>query len=152
MKIDDVDRAIMAEFQRDGRQSNREVARSLDVSEGTVRQRLNKLQRGGVVRFDVVTDAARMGIGFVAFLRAAVVPRHLEPFLDRCVELPDIWYVAALSGRFNAQALICTDTAATASDLVGEKLAKLEGVHEVEIRQVVRQKKHDFTEIVIPKN
>ncbi len=144
-----MDEKIMAAFHEDGRQSNREVARKLDVSEGTIRQRLKKLQEGGAIAFDVVTDTATMGIQFVAFVRAIVEPKHLEAYLQRCTDLKDIWYVAALAGRFNAQALVCAASAQEANDLVNRELGDLEGVHQVEIRQVARQIKHDYLEIVV---
>ncbi|MFT5501012.1 MAG: Lrp/AsnC family transcriptional regulator for asnA, asnC and gidA, partial [Woeseiaceae bacterium] len=105
MKIDAVDEAIMAAFQEDGRQSNREVARKLEVSEGSIRQRLKKLQDGGAIRFDVVTDYAQMGIDFVALFRASVEPRHLERFLKSAGQLPELCYLAAVAGRFNIIAL-----------------------------------------------
>ena len=151
MKIDTVDERIMATFQADGRQSNREVARVLGVSEGTVRQRLRKLQQMGAIRFDVITDAAKMGIHFIAFVRVSVAPRYLEDFLTACAQLDDIWYLAALSGRFNVQALLCTATAGDAARMINAEVETLRGVNEIEIRQVIGQKKQDFHEIVIPK-
>ena len=53
MKIDSTDTAIIKAFQQDGRQSNREVARKLDVSEGMIRQRLKKMIKSGAIRFDM---------------------------------------------------------------------------------------------------
>ncbi|MYE80869.1 MAG: Lrp/AsnC family transcriptional regulator, partial [Gammaproteobacteria bacterium] len=77
MKIDGTDEAIMAVLQRDGRLSNREVARRLEISEGQVRQRLRKLFNGGAIRFDAVTDGRAMGINFVAFVKVSVEPTAL---------------------------------------------------------------------------
>lgn len=151
MKIDALDERIIDAFQHDGRQSNREVARRLGVSEGTVRQRLRKLQAMGAVHFDVVTSAAAVGIEYIAFVRASVAPRHLEAFLSACERIEHIWYLAAISGRFNAQALICTRDAAEAVDIVNGQMASLAGVHEVQIRQVVGQTKHDYLEMVVPR-
>ena len=152
MKVDAVDEAIIAAFQEDGRQSNREIARRLNVSEGTVRQRLKRLTDAGAVEFDVVVDHAQMGIGFVAFVRAAVSPRHLESFLNVCARLPDVFYVAAVAGRFNVLTLICTPTAEDGLRLINGHVEKLKGVSDIEIRQVVGFKKHDFRETVIAKS
>ena len=150
MKIDDVDEAIMAAFQADGRQSNREVARRLGVSEGTVRQRLKKLQDAGAIRFDVVTDPVYMGIDFVAFVRVSVSPRHLETFLAAAARLPDVWYLAAMVGRFNVQAIICTTTAQAAMQMINAEIETLEGVNEVQIRPGVGHCKQDVHEVVVP--
>jgi Lrp/AsnC family transcriptional regulator, regulator for asnA, asnC and gidA len=151
MKIDAVDESIIAAFQEDGRQSNREVARALNVSEGTVRQRLAKLLKAGVVEFDVVVDHRQVEIDFVAYLRISVAPNHLEPFLAACEKLPDIFYLAHVAGRFNVQALICTHTPADALRVINSKIEVLRGVHEIAIRQVVAARKHDFHEMVVVK-
>jgi Lrp/AsnC family transcriptional regulator, regulator for asnA, asnC and gidA len=151
MKLDAVDEAIIAALQQDGRQSNREIARCLNVSEGTVRQRLKKLADAGAVAFDVVVDLTQMGIAFVAFVRAAVSPRHLEAFLDACADQPDIFYVAAVAGRFNVLALICARTAEDGLRLINSRVETLKGVIDIEVRQVVGFKKHDFRETVVAK-
>lgn len=152
MKIDDVDEAIIAAFREDGRQSNREVARRLDLSEGTIRQRLKKLQGGGAVRFDVVSDAAHMGMNFVAYVRASVAPAHLEEMLNRMTELPEIWYAAAAVGRFNVIAVIVTESASRAMETINTGLESLAGINDIDVRPIAEQIKHDFYEIVIPKS
>lgn len=152
MKIDSTDEAIIAVFQEDGRLSNREVARRLDVSEGTVRQRLKKMQDAGAVRFDVVSDNVHMGINFVAFIRASVEPRHLEDFLQAAEAIPDLWYLAAVVGRFNAIALIVSPSAAEAMRIINAEVERLAGVNEIQVRPVVGTVKHDFYEMVVPRH
>jgi Lrp/AsnC family transcriptional regulator for asnA, asnC and gidA len=151
VKIDEVDEAIMAAFRADGRQSNREVARRLDISEGTVRQRLKRLQEAGAIRFDVISDAARMGITFLAYVRASVEPRHLEAFLESTAALPDLWYLAAVVGRYNAIALIASSSASVAMQRINTHIVPLPGVNEIDVRPVVGQIKYDHYEIVIPR-
>ena len=149
MKADAIDEAIIAALQHDGRQSNREIARRLNVSEGTVRQRLKKLTDARAVEFDVVVDLVQMGIGFVAFVRAAVTPRHLESFLNACADRPEVFYVAAVAGRFNVMALICTPTAEDGLRVINAHVDGQKGIIDIEIRQVVGFKKHDYRETVI---
>lgn len=151
MKIDGMDEAVMAVLQQDGRLSNREVARRLEISEGQVRQRLRKLLDGGAIRFDAVTDGRAMGINFVAFVKVSVAPKHLEAFLQACAEFEDVWYLAALSGRFNVMALLCTENAIDAMHIVNRRMRPLAGVNEIELRQVVGGVKHDYHEIVVPR-
>ena len=151
MNVDATDEAIIAAFQEDGRQSNREVARRLDISEGTVRQRLKKMQDAGAIRFDVVSDNAHMGIDFVAFIHASVEPRHLEDFLEAAEAIPDLWYLAAVAGRFNVIALIATPSAAEAMTTIRSKVERLAGVNEIRVRPVVGTVKNDFCEMVAPR-
>ncbi len=76
----------MAILREDGRLSNREVARRLDVSEGTVRQRLKKLQDAGAIRIGVVTDANRVGFAVSAWVRVSVAPEHVDHALQTFTE------------------------------------------------------------------
>lgn len=151
MKIDQLDEAIIAAFQQDGRQSNREVARLLNVSEGTIRQRLRKLDNAGAIRFDVITDPQRIGIDFIAHVRFSVTPRHLEQFLVACEQMTELWYVAAVAGRYNVMAVLCTETVEQATQLINDAIERLPGVNEVQIRPVVKAIKQDIFEIVVPK-
>lgn len=151
MRIDGKDESIMAVLQEDGRLSNREVARRLDISEGQVRQRLRKLFNAGAIRFDAVTDGRAMGIEFVAFVKVSVAPKHLEAFLQTCAEFEDVWYLAALSGRFNVMALLCTENATDAMHIVNRRIRPIDGVNEIELRQSSRAIKHDYHEIVVPR-
>ena len=95
-----IDDGIMAILREDGRLSNREVARRLDVSEGTVRQRLKKLQDAGAIRIGVVTDANRVGLAVSAWVRVAVSPEHTDSALR---------FKACVILTFNADGQIISD-------------------------------------------
>ncbi|MET0144212.1 MAG: AsnC family transcriptional regulator [Ilumatobacteraceae bacterium] len=50
MLLDDVDRQLIVALTHDARQSLRQIGRSLDVSEHTIRVRLRRLEEGGLVK------------------------------------------------------------------------------------------------------
>jgi DNA-binding Lrp family transcriptional regulator len=50
IQIDDVDRSILHQLQLDARQTDTEIAEKVDVTSTTVRNRLDKLEDGGVIR------------------------------------------------------------------------------------------------------
>ena len=101
MQTDGVDESIMNLLREDGRLSNREVARRLDVSEGTVRQRLKKLEDANAIRMGVVVDPVKLGIGIGATVLLTVQPRCVEKVLDAFCKLPEAKYVATIMGPFN---------------------------------------------------
>ena len=49
VSLDEIDAEILARLQRDGRASGESIARKLDVSASTVRSRVEKLERAGVI-------------------------------------------------------------------------------------------------------
>ena len=61
VKIDDLDRDIISIFNKDGRISYRKIAKKLDISIGTVHNRMEKLIRNGVIKkFAPVIDHQKL--------------------------------------------------------------------------------------------
>src|SRR6478609_2665984 len=58
---DELDRAIIRELERDGRQPFREIGRSLGVSEATVRARYRRLTDSGLLRVVAFADPTAHG-------------------------------------------------------------------------------------------
>ena len=55
--VDEIDRKIINLFQEDGRMSYRKIAKELDISIGTVHNRIDKLTKNGVIKkFTPVID------------------------------------------------------------------------------------------------
>lgn len=59
--LDDLDRALIQEFALAGHESNREIARRLNVSDATVRSRIRRLESGGLVRLVAGIDPISAG-------------------------------------------------------------------------------------------
>ena len=59
--IDELDRRIILLLQEDGRASNTFLARSAQVSEGTVRRRLKRLIGEGIVKIAVTPNLQLLG-------------------------------------------------------------------------------------------
>lgn len=59
--LDDLDVRLVGELIVDGHESNRELARRLGVSDGTVRARLGRLADAGLVRVAAMIDPVRIG-------------------------------------------------------------------------------------------
>ncbi len=150
MQTDEVDESIMGLLRDDGRLSNREVARRLDVSEGTVRQRLKKLEDANAIRMGVVVDPVKLGVGFAATVMLTVEPRCVEDVLDAFCKLPEAAYVATIMGPFNIFVSIATVDMPTLRGLINAQIERCGGVERVEIRPMVSTPKHDYHLIAIP--
>ena len=62
MKLDRTDRHILAELQRDGRLSNRDLAEKVHLSESACLRRVRALDEAGVIdRYTAVVNQARVG-------------------------------------------------------------------------------------------
>ena len=60
--LDDTDRSIIEVLERDARTSLRRIAEEVDVSLGTVSNRVKKLEENGVIKdYRVILDSEKVG-------------------------------------------------------------------------------------------
>jgi Lrp/AsnC family transcriptional regulator for asnA, asnC and gidA len=149
-QTDEVDERIMRLLRDDGRLSNREVARRLDISEGTVRQRLKKLEDARAIRIGVVVDPAPLGIDFVATVLLSVEPSRVELALAAFSGLAETSYVASITGSFNVFVLIAAPTMGDVQRLIDAQVDLIEAVHRIEVRPLFSAPKYDYHLVAIP--
>jgi DNA-binding Lrp family transcriptional regulator len=92
--MDKVDEEIISILEDDGRASFTDIAERVDVSEGTVRNRVEKLQKNGIIeKFTVEVNRER---GIEAFISVTVsTDREFSDIID---EFPDDLRVYELAG------------------------------------------------------
>ncbi|MEU0832392.1 Lrp/AsnC family transcriptional regulator [Streptomyces sp. NPDC056231] len=109
--LDDLDHAIIAALEEDGRRAFREIARSLNVSEGTVRARYRRLEETGVLKIAAFADPGHLRTGRLALLFLRVAPAHHDAVVAALCRHPEISYVSTMLGRADvfAQVLVQDD-------------------------------------------
>ena len=127
--LDDVDRHILFELERDGRTSYSDIARTVQYSASTVRARVHQLIEHGVVRICAVMSPGVTGLqhmtGFGVHFRAA-------PETVAAIEaLPSVSYLSLTLSRFDA---IGTLLVRSEADVVVEldRIRALPGVQHIE--------------------
>ncbi len=68
--LDDLDRGIIRILQRDGRTPNTDVARALDVTETTIRNRVTRLLDDGLIEIVAVPTPKAVGLTMSAIIRS----------------------------------------------------------------------------------
>lgn len=110
VELDDLDRGIVRNLQEDGRRPYREIARELGVSEGTIRWRVRRLMDAQALRVVAIADPFRLGYRVLAFVLVAVEPGANERVIDALVEMSEVTYVSACTGRFDVYVqVVCRD-------------------------------------------
>lgn len=130
--LDDIDRGILHELQLDGRRSFREIARSIDTSEATVRFRVKRLRDSGVLQILGFIDPAALGYGVLSSLLLEIQPQAHQAVVETISSWPEAMYVSSTVGRADLYVqIVCTDQA-TLFEIISQRLAALEGVTKVE--------------------
>jgi Lrp/AsnC family transcriptional regulator, regulator for asnA, asnC and gidA len=141
-EFDDTDRAILRELQEDGRRSFRAIARSVGVSEGTVRTRVRRLEDAGALRILAFVDPSRLGHSVLAGVLVGCDADSLEAFTESVVAMPEVTYASSLLGRADVYIqVICTDNDAL-WDVV-RRVRAIAGVRETET--LLEMQVHKFT-------
>lgn len=102
VRLDAVDRRLVAALQADGRASVNELATRISVSRATAYQRLARLRESGVIRrFTVEVDPRKMGLPIAALVLVSVMQHSWRGVGDRLRQLPGVEWLALSSGSFD---------------------------------------------------
>jgi Lrp/AsnC family transcriptional regulator for asnA, asnC and gidA len=102
-KIDDVDRKILSELQKDGRASFRDLAEKIDVSEGTVYNRVSKLMEvGAIKKFIAAIDYTKLGYGVSVVIGIETQGGRLPEIERQATESPNVNAVYDVTGEYDA--------------------------------------------------
>ncbi len=117
--LDGLDEAVIAALVGDGRRSNREIARALEVSEGTVRARLGRMERAGLLRIVGQSDPYLAGtVSAWAYTMVTVEGGRTRAVAERVAALPEADIVAIVAGRHDVLVLLAAESRAQLLDLV----------------------------------
>ncbi|MDR7468434.1 MAG: Lrp/AsnC family transcriptional regulator [Armatimonadota bacterium] len=135
--LDALDLALIGQLQSDGRASLTDLARALRVSVGTVRNRLHRLVRSGVVRIAAIVDPARVGFPtrVIIVLNAALA--HQEAVERALAGLPEVTFVASVAGRFDFMIEAAFASDAHLREFLVHRLSRIKGIQDTETLHVL---------------
>jgi Lrp/AsnC family transcriptional regulator for asnA, asnC and gidA len=99
--MDALDRSIVALLQKDGRMRYTEIAKELDVTEGTVRNRVAKLLEEKAIQIIGVLDPHRMGYNAPAIIGVSIQPPQLEKAAAEIAAMPEVSYLIMVAGEYD---------------------------------------------------
>ena len=99
--VDKLDQEIINFLRQDGRTPFTRIAEELGVTEGTVRNRVAKLQEDRTIQIIGMTDPHRMGYEAPAMICVNIQPPYLEEVAAAIARLPEVSYLVLVSGEFD---------------------------------------------------
>ncbi len=101
--VDDLDLKIIRELQKNARQSFRELAIKLEVAEGTIYNRVSKLQNLGVIKgFTLDVNFSKLGYDFVALVGIITDGGHFQEIGRKLSREPNVSAVYDVTGEYDA--------------------------------------------------
>jgi Lrp/AsnC family transcriptional regulator for asnA, asnC and gidA len=107
--VDDVNKAIIAQLQEEGRRAYATIGKAVGLSEAAVRQRVQKLVEAGVMQIVAVTDPMQLGFDRQVMI-GLVVEGDTEAVADKLAAIPEVDYIVVTAGSFDILAeVVVTD-------------------------------------------
>jgi Lrp/AsnC family transcriptional regulator for asnA, asnC and gidA len=142
-ELDALDTEIVRELQEDGRRPFRQIGRTLDVPEATVRTRVRRLQQAGVLQILAFADPTKMNNATLALLLLEVDPESHEDVVAILEQWTQVTYVSTTIGIAD----ICVQVMSQSNDdLLGltRQVRMLPGVFGLHVLTEVKMHKLRF--------
>ena len=128
MFVDMLDMKIIKALQTDARKPIVRLAREVGANEATVRRRIDKLLKEGIIeRFTVVLNYHKLGRNIKAFIGLRVQPAKLREIVDHLSKNPDIQVLYRTSGDTDIFAEVIFEQMEDLNEFLEEEL-RLEGI------------------------
>lgn len=137
-ELDVLDHEIIGYLQRDGRIPFTDIAKSLDISEGTVRNRVARLQEMGVIQFVGLVDPYLLGFDAPAMIGVSVDPPKLESAAEIIAAFPEVSYLVMVSGEFDMIVEVMCEDRESLAKFLNQKLRQVPGITRTQTYLILR--------------
>jgi len=142
--MDDVDTNILKKLNKDARKSFRDIAAAISVSPGTVYNRVERMEKEGIIKGYVpLLDAEKMGYGMIATINLRISKGKLIEAEREISKDPRIFIVYDLTGDWDALLLGRFKDRADLNDFVkwAQTVKNVERTHTQVVLNVVKDNK-----------
>ena len=129
--LDDIDKRIVTELQRDGRISYADLGPIVGLSPAAVRQRVQRILDSGVVEVVGVTDPQALGYPVMAML-GIQVDGDVVTIADEIGAIDRVIYIVMSAGSFDLMVEVISEDTLGLLDLINSQVKTIDGVREVE--------------------
>ena len=142
---DELNQSIVAMLQQDGRMAFAEIAQALNVSEGTIRNRVNSMKQAGMLRIVAIADPVAVEYKTDAMLGVKIAPGHTpQAVAERLSKLPDVVYILWVSGRFDLLIEVVSDDRDRLLEFLDREIHSQPDIASVETMTGLKNYKNQF--------
>ena len=130
--MDELDRNIISQLEKDGRASNAFIARESGVSEGTVRRRLKKLIDDEIINVVALPDPSKLGYESEALIGIQIDPDQVELAANKVAKLDHTRWVAMTTGTYDVFVWVTLPNPEALGRFIRIEIGAIEGVRRTE--------------------
>ena len=144
--LDRIDRHILQNLQQDGRVSNVELSRRVNLSPSPCLERVKRLESEGYIEgYGARINAAKLGLGMHAFIQITLdrtTADVFDHFRESVVDIPEVAECHMVAGGFDYLLKLRVSDMGAYRTLLGE-LVELPGVSQTHTYVVIEDIKQD---------
>lgn len=137
-KPDAIDHHIISILEDNGRATNREIAEAVGVSEGTVRNRIERLIRDEVLRIVGVTNPAKLGLNTAVVISISAELPRITAIAEAIATVPGVVYVGYTTGNADIIGLAFFPGNDELTDFMTRTLAGIPGIIKAETNIILK--------------
>ena len=126
--MDELDRDIVLELKKDGRQSAQAIADAVGTSAVTVRGRIKALEDSGALQVVAVTDFSAVGYNVLVLAGVQVERRHARDVGRDLAELDNVFAVNLTTGANDIELLIGAHDFHELTKFLEEEIGAIKGI------------------------
>jgi Lrp/AsnC family transcriptional regulator for asnA, asnC and gidA len=142
---DDLNRAIIKMLQDDGRLPYKDIARALDVSEGTIRNRVQSMKQSGALKIVALADPMAIRYQADAMIGIKVAhPATPRQVAHRLSEHGEVVYVLWVSGRYDLLIEVVCETSSAFQQFLEKHCFGHDDIDQIEVMSGIEMFKNQF--------
>lgn len=126
--INELDRKLIKELQKDGRQTYVELGKTLGVVEGTVRKRVKDLTDKKILKIVAVPNLSELGYTCMNVMALQVRMADLRTVADALSQKPNVCHLAFVTGRYDLIAIIVTRSPQELSRFIEDEISAIPSI------------------------
>jgi Lrp/AsnC family transcriptional regulator for asnA, asnC and gidA len=126
--IDMVDCRMIELLQKDGRISNTEIAKTIGISEATVRTRLQRLIREQYIQIVAVSNPLKLGFAVVGTIRIHTDIKKMDRIIRELKTIKALWHIVQTTGGTGIDTEFVLKSLDELNQLIFGQINRIDGV------------------------
>jgi Lrp/AsnC family transcriptional regulator for asnA, asnC and gidA len=142
--IDAVDCRMIELLQKDGRTSNTEIAKTIGISEATVRSRLQRLIQEEYIQIVAVSNPLKLGFEVVGTIRIHVDIKKMERIIRELKTIKSLWHIVQTTSGTGIDTEFVLKSLDELNRLIFDQINRIEGVLRTETTLFLNYIKREY--------
>ena len=131
-ELNELDKKILEELQKDGRKSYTKLAEMFNANVTTVSNRVQRLIDNGTLKIVGVVSPFKTGNSFVADIKIRTTLSKLQSVIDQLTFLKEVRFLAACTGKYDLIIEVYASSNSELYEIIKDKISQIDGIIEIE--------------------